>query len=68
MSCGPYDDSKWRAESDARTLSEAMTIKADKERYGRALDVVKQEITAKKKLLRGHSSAAEITRTGFTKL
>ena len=35
--CMSAEDLKWRARSDARTLAEAEEIKADKQRYGRAV-------------------------------
>lgn len=48
----PASEDKWRAESDARTLLEAEKIKSDGDRHSRALNVVQEEISAKKKLLR----------------
>jgi len=57
------DESKWKAESDARTLCEAEAIKSDKGRMGKAAKAAKQmakdknvEAMAMRKIAAGKAS------------
>ncbi len=40
----PYDDSKWRAEDDMRTLARAQEIMADKKRLAAAKACAKEKL------------------------
>jgi len=48
-----YDEKRWRAESDARTLSEAEVIKGDDGRMKAAAEVAKKLAEEKKSELKG---------------
>lgn len=40
------EQARWRAEDDLRTLTTAQTIKGDKPRHKRALDLAKEQMAA----------------------
>lgn len=42
----PFEDSKWRAESDLRTLIEAAEIRKDKKRFAAAQACAKEKLAA----------------------
>jgi hypothetical protein len=44
-------DEKWRAESDMRTLAEALAIKKDKPRYKRAMACCKEKLSEMKQVV-----------------
>ena len=41
---GSYDDSKWRAEDDMRTLARAEEVKADPKRLAAAKKIAKEKL------------------------
>lgn len=67
--CGPYDDNKWRAENDARTLIEANAVKSDSERFSRAMQHLRETTERANRVLKGKQATdAQVAQQGYTKL
>ena len=56
--CISDEDLKWRARSDARTLAEAEDIKADKQRYARAVQSANELYDERQKELKSMKKVA----------
>lgn len=46
----PFDDSKWQADDDLRTLQRALEIKKDPKRLKRAQDLAKEKLAEMAKI------------------
>ena len=56
--CMSSEEMKWRARSDARTLAEAEDIKADKQRYARAVQSANELYAERQKELKSMRKVA----------
>ena len=56
--CMSAEEMKWRARSDARTLAEAEDIKADKQRYARAVQSANELYDERQKELKSMKKVA----------
>ena len=56
--CDNSEEMKWRARSDARTLAEAEDIKADKQRYARAVQSSNELYSERQKKLKSMRKVA----------
>lgn len=59
MPLQPDSEEYWRAQSDARTLVEAESVKADGKRLSAATEILNQQEEARKAAIKSATSAAK---------